>query len=289
MTGSDNFCLRLNELEGNTKIYWQELQKETNFCDVTLACEDKQIETHKLIISSCSPVLANILKLNQTPHPVIYLRRVKYKDLQNLLNFMYQGEANVSEEDFPSFLEIAEDLNIRGLCEGNLGSSKSIEEGFSQGAHESTYPSEDRKRTWNESLENDNFNIESVDEKHFNNDTVINTLITPKNKTINQVNDRNSKQNTISTVAVHDAGESYQCDLCDYKTKRLFNLNTHTKSIHEGERHPCLQCNFKGKQSSQLRHHVKIVHEGVRYPCDQCDYKATAKFLLRSHTLKVHQ
>ena len=30
---------------------------------------------------------------------------------------MYQGEANVSEEDLNNFLEIAEDLNIRGLGE----------------------------------------------------------------------------------------------------------------------------------------------------------------------------
>ena len=64
-------------------------------------------------------MLENILKLNQTFHPVIYLRKVKYRDLQNLLNFMYQGEANVSEEDLNNFLEIAEDLNMRGLSEKN--------------------------------------------------------------------------------------------------------------------------------------------------------------------------
>merc|ERR1719482_1617538 len=114
MADNENYCLRLNEFEGNAKIYWQKLQTENDLCDVTLACEDKQIKTHKLIISSCSPVLRNILKLNLTSHPVIYLRRVNYRNLQNLLNFMYQGEANVAEEDLSSFLEIAEDLNVRG-------------------------------------------------------------------------------------------------------------------------------------------------------------------------------
>ena len=54
-------CIRLNEFEGNVKLYWQDLQKENDFCDVTLACENKQIKTHKLIVSSFSPVLANIL------------------------------------------------------------------------------------------------------------------------------------------------------------------------------------------------------------------------------------
>ena len=135
MVGNVDFCLCLKDFEGKSKIYWQELQNEKDFCDVTLVCEDKQIEAHKLVISSCSPVLENILKLNQTFHPVIYLRKVKYRDLQNLLNFMYQGEANVSEEDLNNFLEIAEDLNIGGLCEGNLDSSKSMEDGISQVYH----------------------------------------------------------------------------------------------------------------------------------------------------------
>ena len=56
MALSDNFILRLDEFERNTKIYWKEFQIETNFCDVTLACEGKQIKTHKLIISS-KPVI----------------------------------------------------------------------------------------------------------------------------------------------------------------------------------------------------------------------------------------
>ena len=144
MAESDIFCLRMQEFNKNIGISWQELQIEANFCDVTLACEDKQIKAHKVIISSCSPVLRNILKLNQNPHPLIYLRRVKYKDLQNLLNFMYQGEVNVAEEDLTSFLEVAEDLNIRGLSEGN-------KEGYNaklkiplQATHESTAK---RKRT----------------------------------------------------------------------------------------------------------------------------------------------
>ena len=77
MAEGDNFCLRLNEFENNIKTSWQELQAENDFCDVTLACDDKQIKAHKIIISSSSPVLRNILKINNNPHPLIYLSRVK--------------------------------------------------------------------------------------------------------------------------------------------------------------------------------------------------------------------
>merc|ERR1719291_1170760 len=119
MASNESFCLRLNEFEGVIKSSWQELQKENDLCDITLACEDRQIKTHKFVISAFSPVLRNILKFHQSPHPLIYLRKVKYINLQNLITFMYQGEVDVAEDDLPSFLEAAEDLNIRGLSEAN--------------------------------------------------------------------------------------------------------------------------------------------------------------------------
>ena len=52
MVGNDNYCLCLNEFEVNAEIYWQKLQIENDFYDVTCAREDKHIKTHKLIISS---------------------------------------------------------------------------------------------------------------------------------------------------------------------------------------------------------------------------------------------
>ena len=52
----------------NVKVSWKELETDKDFCDVMLACEDKHIKTHRLIISSFSPVLRNVLKFNQDPH-----------------------------------------------------------------------------------------------------------------------------------------------------------------------------------------------------------------------------
>ena len=76
MASNANYYLCLKEFEDNAKMYWQELQMEKQFCDMTLSCDEIQIKTHKLIISFCSSVLRNILKLNQTQHPVMYLRKV---------------------------------------------------------------------------------------------------------------------------------------------------------------------------------------------------------------------
>ena len=37
---------------GGVKTYWQQLQFESNFYDVTLVCDDGHIQAHKLIIST---------------------------------------------------------------------------------------------------------------------------------------------------------------------------------------------------------------------------------------------
>ena len=83
--------------EKNIRATWQQLQGERYFCNVTLACKDGKNLTHKIIISHSIPVLKNLLNQNMNQNPVIYLRGVKYKYLENLVNFLYQGEITVVE------------------------------------------------------------------------------------------------------------------------------------------------------------------------------------------------
>jgi len=94
------------------------------FADVTLAAEDKQVEAHKFILSTCSPFFHNILERNSHKHPLIYLKGIRYNDLLGLLDFMYCGEVNIQQKDLDSLLASAEDLQIKGLtentnCEGS--------------------------------------------------------------------------------------------------------------------------------------------------------------------------
>jgi len=44
----------------------------------------------------------------------VYLKGVKYKELLSVLNFMYQGEVNVAQEELNSFLTVAEELKVKG-------------------------------------------------------------------------------------------------------------------------------------------------------------------------------
>jgi len=121
---NEKFCLRWNDFEGNISAAFRELREDKDFFDVTIACDDEQIQAHKVILSACSPFFRNVLRRNPHQHPLLYLKGVKYTDFQAVLNFMYQGEVNVAQEELNSFLAVAEDLKVKGLTQNNEKSEK---------------------------------------------------------------------------------------------------------------------------------------------------------------------
>lgn len=49
---------------------------------------------------------------------MIIFRNVKFADLEALIDFIYQGEVNVVQEQLASFLTTAELLAVQGLTDG---------------------------------------------------------------------------------------------------------------------------------------------------------------------------
>jgi len=121
-SGTDNFCLRWNDFAENVSGAFKELRAESDFFDVTLACSDsgaRTLQAHKVILSACSNFFKTTFRqqgnANKHPNPYIYLRGVFYNDLVSILDFIYNGEVNVAQEDLNSFLAVAEELQIKGL------------------------------------------------------------------------------------------------------------------------------------------------------------------------------
>jgi len=123
--GSEKFCLRWNDFESNISSAFREIRDDKDFFDVTLACEDEQIQAHKVILAACSQFFRNILRRNTHQHPLLYLKGVRFPDLQAVLNFMYHGEVNVAQEELNSFLAVAEDLRVKGLTQNQPAPSQS--------------------------------------------------------------------------------------------------------------------------------------------------------------------
>ena len=92
--------------------------------DCTLSCGPQQIQAHKLILSSCSPFFRTVFKQNPHAHPLLYLKGISYSDLQAVITFMYHGEVNVAQEDLNNFLQVAEELKVKGLTQNGSEQEK---------------------------------------------------------------------------------------------------------------------------------------------------------------------
>ena len=111
MPTSEKFCLRWNDFQENVNTAFAALRKDSDFTDVTLACQDGyQIEAHKVIMAASSPFFQNLLKKNKHTHPLVYMKGVKSEDLLAIIDFLYHGEANIYYENLDSFMNIAEEL-----------------------------------------------------------------------------------------------------------------------------------------------------------------------------------
>ena len=74
---SEKFCLRWNDFESNISGAFRELRDEKDFFDVTIACEDEQIQEHKVILSACSPYFPKHFEEKSSPIPAAFSDRSK--------------------------------------------------------------------------------------------------------------------------------------------------------------------------------------------------------------------
>jgi len=126
-TSDQRFSLRWNNYQSHLVTAFESLLEEKDFVDVTLGVEGRKLPAHKMLLSACSPYFRDLLKGNPCQHPIIVLRDIKYDDLFSLLQFMYNGEVNVAQDQLNSFLKSAESLKIRGLTDNESGSSSTEE------------------------------------------------------------------------------------------------------------------------------------------------------------------
>lgn len=119
MGSPQQFCLRWNNYQSNlTNVFDQLLQSES-FVDVTLACDGHSVKAHKMVLSACSPYFQSLFFDNPCQHPIVILKDIKWPELKAVVEFMYKGEINVSQEQIGPLLKVAESLKIRGLADVN--------------------------------------------------------------------------------------------------------------------------------------------------------------------------
>lgn len=124
MDDDQQFCLRWNNHQSTLISVFDTLLENGTLVDCTLAAEGKFLKAHKVVLSACSPYFAALLSQQYDKHPIFILKDVKFQELRAMMDYMYRGEVNISQDQLAALLKAAESLQIKGLSD-NRGSSSS--------------------------------------------------------------------------------------------------------------------------------------------------------------------
>ena len=260
---AEKLCLQWNDFKDNVSTAFGSLRDDHDFADVTLACEDgKQLETHKVILAASSPFFMNLLKRNKHVHPLIYMRGVSSDTLVAILDFLYFGEANVTQKNLDDFLALASELKLKGLMEeGGDNNSRT-----KQMAKNSDLPIRSAHKIESKSLS---------------------SSTTPRQEFHGPIL-KHEAQNEGWVVAIPNDLIEYTRDL-DLKVKSMMEKSQNT-FFKQGKQQRADVCKVCGKEGQwvAIRDHIEAKHlEGVSLPCDQCDKICRSRVSLRQH-INVH-
>ena len=134
----EEFLLKWNDHHNSFFVIMEELCASELLTDVTLACGGQVFETHKIMLCACSNFFRQILTKRPDRHPIVFLKDVDPKHLEQLLQYMYQGEINVLQEDLPPLIETARALQVKGLADAPPPPGSSGKNGASRGVNDVT-------------------------------------------------------------------------------------------------------------------------------------------------------
>jgi hypothetical protein len=124
----EEFLLKWNDHHNSFFSIVQDLCASELLTDVTLACgtgEPIVFEAHKLMLSVCSAFFRNILTRKRADyhqsHPIVFLKDVEPRHMEQLLQYMYRGEINVLQDDLGPLIETARALQVKGLADAPPG------------------------------------------------------------------------------------------------------------------------------------------------------------------------
>ena len=242
----EKLCLNWNDFQDLVKVSFGELRTDTDFTDVTLACEDQSIKAHKVVLSACSPFFKKLLKNHPHPQPLIYMKGIKSSSLTAIIDFLYLGEANVFQEELDSFLALAEELQLKGL-EGN--SEPDLPEHSSE-----SFNFTERRADVNQKQNTPKKIISSYAkfEKEFVG-PVMNMMPYERKSKLNSIIEPATMAKIESMIEKRVDGN--YCTNCGYTSKHPGHMREHVEKHIEGLEYPCYSCNKIMRSSNTFRTH----------------------------------
>ena len=253
---SEKFRLKWNDFDSNVSKSFGKLRNEEYLHDVTLVGDDHtQMSAHKLVLSACSEYFKEIFKRNKHSNTLMCLEGLSKQDLENLLEYMYNGEVKIYQEELDRFLSVAQRFKLEGLLksqdnEDNGYARPNIKEEEEQFIH-NTSPefTEDKRNVY-------------VQPKSSN-------ALYPKNTvSLNTIEKSEIDAKIIENLEALEGGH-FRCKICGKDSTGMTGRRDSFKT--------------------SLKSHVETHIEGLFYPCQLCGKEFRSKFSYSVHKSLRHK
>ena len=252
----EKFSLKWNDFQENVCTSFGSLRENTAFADVTLVCEGgQQIEAHKFVLASSSPFFKQLFSQNKHSHPLVFMRGVKSDDLDAIVDFLYLGEANIYENNLEAFLNIAEELRLKGL-------NRRVDDSFNNINTDPVPKSSPLSKTIQ--TEKDNTMKNETKITKYNNENKVNSLRTlalPKQDIAEQFQDLDESVAILIQSKILRIDNTWACADCSYTTINRTHLSEHIESKHVSSGHTCKYCQKFVPSRNALRTHMNKYHK----------------------------
>ena len=229
----EKFSLKWNDFQTNVSSSFCKLRTEKDFFDVTLVSDDEvHISSHKLVLSASSDFFKNILRQSSHANPLIFLSGIKSKELNFVMDYIYNGEVQLFQNDLDSFLDIAQKLKIDGL------EISKQEDDLSQFSYDSFVPKKEDKS--NDFIEEQK--PESRPRKHPTESFAVSTLTTDDKEASDQLIIKNE--------------DNFECKSCGKTARKKGDIRRHVEIHIEGLSFECHICENTFRSRNILKHHL---------------------------------
>ena len=242
---NEQFCLKWNEFNSNASEEFCLLRNEDFLQDVTLVAEDNtQIGAHKLVLSSCSDYFKNIFRNNKHSHPLLCLEGLTSEDIKRLLDYIYDGELKIFQEDLDNFLAMAQRFKLKGL----LGDAQSLKPKVA--SPELTPPTQTIKPEPT-GLSKTNSHSSEVAKSNFDGQRLALSE-----------DDKRHLDERINQLLEKGEDGKFQCTLCGkfFKTKQQCQYHIEARHL-EGILLPCHLCDKTFRSRNSLANHKTKQHK----------------------------
>ena len=266
------FFLQWNNFKENTSSTFQEMRKDRDFVDMTLACDDNQkFDAHKLVLAASSSFFSDFLKQNNHPKPFMYLRGIKSRVLISIMDFMYHGEVKIPQEELDEFMKVGVELKVKGL------SKEVVQEHLENSIITNPKKINNRGKTKEEKIciikeeGSKNYKLTSAKDENL---VCVDTVEAKNNIELENVRENKHLQrklifdnlDSIIFPKMFKLNRKLVCKDCDFKTKDKTKLSYHIESNHLNTKEtkiPCLYCDNSTHTRSGLSNHLRKHHTRV--------------------------